>query len=389
MAASPLTTFWDETRHALAEGMFVKLTLSKPAAKGADWRNVYARPVTLRGQLHLSFTLHMAQRDETRNYLPEEGLQMAAEWLGADFLEANLFTLQEHLCLLMNKKREARLQRQAAVHQSAPATAHDRAKQRPLAAAATPASYLTQLGIAGADGQILQKGQRKFRQINKYVEIIGHLLAERPLRPGARIVDMGSGKGYLTFALYDYLTRQLGNDVQVVGVELRPDLVEYCNEVARQSGFTGLSFVAGSIDAFPDEQMDMLIALHACDTATDMALAKGIKAGAACMVVAPCCHKQLRRDTRPPAALQPLQHYGILWERQMELLTDTLRALLLEARGYTTKTIEFVGVEHTPKNVMITALKAAVNPRATDQIAALKAQFGVTAHALETLLEEA
>lgn len=387
MGASPLITFWDEARLALANGSFVKLTLSKPAAKGAEWRNVYARPVTLRRQLHLSFTLHMARRDETRNYLPEEGLQAAAEWLGTDFLEANLFTLKEHLCLSLNKKREARLQRQAAVHQSAPPTTHDRAKQRPLATDAAPASYLVQLGIAGADGQILQKGQRKFRQINKYVEIIGHLLADRPLRPGARIVDMGSGKGYLTFALYDYLARQQGYDVQMVGVELRPDLVEYCNEVARQSGFSGLSFVAGDIEAFPDGQIDMLIALHACDTATDLALAKGVKAGAQHLVVAPCCHKQLRRDARPPAALQPLERYGILWERQMELLTDALRALLLEARGYATKSIEFVGVEHTPKNVMITAVKASPNPGATDQIAALKTQFGVAAHALEALLE--
>lgn len=378
--------FWAEAHRSIAEGSFVKLTLSKPAAKKTDWRKAYARLVDIRQQAHLSFTFQYERRDEVKNFLPDEGLSQAAQWLGAHFLEANLFTLREHLCLSLNKKREARLQRQQAVHHDAPATTHDHAKQRPLPAGEGP-GYLTQLGIAGADGQILQKGQRKFRQINRYIEIIGSLLQQHPLPPGARIVDMGSGKGYLTFALYDYLTYKLGLEVHLTGVELRPDLVDYCNEVARQSGFSRLSFTAGDIHDFPAGDIDMLIALHACDTATDLALAKGIQSSAALIVVAPCCHKQVRRDMQPPETLQAIARFGILWERQAELLTDSLRALLLESRAYETKTLEFIGLEHTPKNVMITAVKGRTNPRALDQISALKSLFGLPQHALEAMLD--
>lgn len=379
-------SFFDQLRAALEEGAFVKLTLSKPRARSAEWRNTYARLIELKGRSHFSFTHRYEARDETHNFAISEGLERLREWLGEHFLIADLFTLGAHWNLQLNKKGHARLKRHAAQHEEAPAAVHDQPKERPLPAD-RPRPYLAALGITGKDGQILKKGQRKFRQINKYMEIIGHLLEERPPAPEAHIVDMGSGKGYLTFALYDYLVNERGLAVRITGVELRAELVDQSNQLAREQGFERLGFVSGDIHDFqPAGGIDMLIALHACDTATDEALAKGIAAGADIIVVAPCCHKQVRKAMAPPAPHDAILRYGSLLERQAELLTDGIRALLLEARGYKTKVFEFIGTEHTPKNLMITATRSRERKEALAEVAALKATYGIAFHHLERLL---
>ncbi|MEM1216904.1 MAG: SAM-dependent methyltransferase [Bacteroidota bacterium] len=285
--------------------------------------------------------------------------------------------------MLISKKGKATLRQQTIQQKrSSGAVQHDHAKARSIA---TDSPYLHALGITNKQGKVLQQGQRKFRQINKYLELIGHLLEQQPLRDQAHIVDMGSGKGYLTFALYDYLQRQ--QNVQLTGIELRPKLVKQCNEVAQECNFEHLRFLAQDIHDFqPDGGIDMLIALHACDTATDEAIAKGIRAEAQLIVVAPCCHKQVRKAMQPPNKLQPMLQHGILLERQAEMLTDAIRSLLLEAHGYETKVFEFINTAHTPKNVMITAVKGRPNQAALGQIAALKRQFGINFHHLERLL---
>jgi SAM-dependent methyltransferase len=204
----------------------------------------------------------------------------------------------------------------------------------------------------------------KFRQIQKFAELLSHLLSEAALpadRP-VTVVDMGSGKGYLTFAV----AQLLGANARVLGIEARPELVELCNRIARENGLTQLAFTAGAIASAPIENReinienppDVLIALHACDTATDDALARGIAAGARLLVVSPCCQKELRPQlTAPPVLAEALRH-GIFQERQAEFVTDALRAQLLEWAGYRTKVFEFISTEHTAKNLMIAAIKA-------------------------------
>jgi hypothetical protein len=206
---------------------------------------------------------------------------------------------------------------------------------------------------------------------------------------------MGSGKGYLTFALYDYLSSVMGLQPEITGIELRQNLVDFCNKNARLAGFSGLHFVATDINDFQPERLDMLIALHACDTATDLALAKGILAKVDTIVVAPCCHKQIRKAMDTQNELAPVLRYGILEERQAEILTDGIRALLLEANGYKTQVFEFISTEHTAKNVMITAVGTNDDPRlkqqglnALEKVAALKAGFGIEEHYLEHLLNQ-
>jgi SAM-dependent methyltransferase len=196
----------------------------------------------------------------------------------------------------------------------------------------------------------------KFRQIERFAELLGHLLKEAPLPADRRlrVFDMGCGKGYLTFAASELL----GERAEVCGVEARADLVEFCGGVAAEQGLGGrLSFRQGSIADTPVDPADILIALHACDTATDDALAKGVAAGAALLVVAPCCQKEIRPQLAAPAVLSAALRHGIFEERQAEFVTDALRAQLLEWAGYRTRVIEFISTEHTAKNVMITAVR--------------------------------
>ena len=162
-----------------------------------------------------------------------------------------------------------------------------------------------------------------------------------------------------------------------------------CNQLAEREQFTHLRFEQGNIGDYAPPRLDMLIALHACDVATDMAISQGIRAGADIIVVAPCCQKQIRRDMKPPAPHAALLKHGILLERQAEMLTDGIRALLLEAHGYRVKVMEFISTEHTPKNLMIAATKATPRPEALAEIEALKAAYGITTHALETMLRDA
>ena len=204
---------------------------------------------------------------------------------------------------------------------------------------------------------------------------------------------MGSGKGYLTFALYDYLTNILQKNASVIGVEFRPDMVELCNGIAQKTDFENLNFVQGTIEDYDSQKTNILIALHACDTATDDAISKGISAQADLIVVAPCCHKQIRREMEKNKAkndLDFLLKYGIFMERQAEMVTDGIRALILEYFGYKTKVFEFISDAHTPKNVLIVGVKGKINSKKQAEILVkiknIKEYFGIGFHHLERLI---
>jgi Methyltransferase domain len=184
------------------------------------------------------------------------------------------------------------------------------------------------------------------------------------------------------------LVNNLKTTPSVLGFELRENLTQFCNELAQKSDFSKLNFVAQDINDYKTERLDMLIALHACDIATDIAIAKGIQAGAKIIVVAPCCHKQIRKQLHAQNEMQPILKYGILEERQAELLTDGIRALLLEANGYKTKVFEFISTEHTPKNVMIVGIKSIPKKEALAQVEAIKKHYGIEYHALEKMLDK-
>jgi len=385
----PLHQFLDIFRTACAAGHFLKCTLGKPAAAAPqDLKNIYLRPVTLKTGPRMAFTYRYRTRDEVKNFTHEEAARQLETLLGAWFLNADLFGTETDASLAFSPTGKAVFSTKKPTNTAPPDTRHDREKQRLLDPAAP---WLHALGITNKQGQVLPTAQDKWKQINKYLEIIESLLRTHPLPPDACIADMGSGKGYLTFALYDFLSNRLAMQPQVTGIELRQNLVDFCNQTAREVGFTGLHFVAQDIADYRPERLDMLIALHACDTATDLALATGIHARAGIVVAAPCCHKQVRRDMATRNELAPVLRHGILEERQAEIVTDGIRALLLEANGYKTSVFEFVSTEHTAKNVMITAVAgsrkdSAQQAAALGKVAALKTGFGIREHFLERLL---
>ncbi|MGB5446592.1 MAG: SAM-dependent methyltransferase, partial [Psychromonas sp.] len=269
---------------------------------------------------------------------------------------------------------------------------HDREKKRFVD---INRPFLTQLGVTDKQHNLIPAMSRKWKQINKFIEVFSQALAVSPLGKDqpVNVVDFGSGKGYLTFAIHDYLRHSLHNNAQVTGVELRQGLADLCNETAATLDHHGLSFVCGDVKTHAPKQTDVMIALHACDVATDYAIHYGIRANAAIIMCSPCCHKQIRPQMHSPELFKPMLQYGVHMGQQAEMVTDSLRALFLEANGYTTKVFEFISLEHTNKNKMILAVKkgksnAKENREILDQIAEIKAFYGIKEHCLETLLDE-
>ncbi|MDI1335669.1 MAG: SAM-dependent methyltransferase [Lacunisphaera sp.] len=369
---------------SVRDGSFVRLTLGKPRGADATLRNLFARPVEVRGAPHLSLVWRHERQDITKNFPPEDALTTLAPLIGADFHSAHLFTTTRLAQLEYNKKGEPRLTYGPAGEEK-PDPAHDRPKQRLLTGESQP--WLQALGVTTSTGSVREGMADKHRQIHKFVEILSHLAADAALpshRP-LEIADMGCGKGYLTFATSDYFNLVAARAAHVRGIEARPELVELCNRLARETGRARLSFLPGTIESAAFATLDVLIALHACDTATDDAIAKGVQAGAALIVVAPCCQKELRAQLHPAPVLAPALAHGIFAERHAEFATDALRALLLEWAGYDTKVFEFISTEHTAKNIMIAATKRA-GPARTEadarKVRELAAFYGVKTQAL-------
>jgi SAM-dependent methyltransferase len=339
-------------REAVLGGSLVKLTLGKPSGREPTLRSLFVRPVALRAGPRLAFVWRYATRDITKNHGAGEALRLLEPMIGLDFLDAHLFTTGRSAQLETGPGKSS-LRVTEAARPPGRATGNDRLKNRSIGA---DAPWLRALGVTDGNGRPLAAMADKFRQIERFAELLGHLLKEAPLPADRRlrVFDMGCGKGYLTFAASELL----GERAEVCGVEARADLVEFCGGVAAEQGLGGrLSFRQGSIADTPVDPADILIALHACDTATDDALAKGVAAGAALLVVAPCCQKEIRPQLAAPAVLSAALRHGIFEERQAEFVTDALRAQLLEWAGYRTRVIEFISTEHTAKNVMITAVR--------------------------------
>lgn len=388
---------------------------------------IVVRPVELKGDTRLSFVYTHATRDITKNLTDRQALDALAELLTDAFGHAHLFTDREEIQLLTSKKGRRTLLRHDLASVDLAPQAHDRAKHRYLS---LDRPFLSALGVTDAEHRLIPAMARKWKQINKFVEVLDHALAASTLQatalgrsshpgsslrrapladsslrgtlldnsplddslqaaPAIEVVDFGSGKGYLTFAVHDHLRHALGRTARVAGIELRDDLVALCNSAAQDLGLDGLRFEQGDVRSRAPAAIDIMIALHACDTATDHAIYTGLRAGAAIIMCSPCCHKELRPQLLSPHPLRPILKHGVHLGQQAEMLTDGLRALLLEACGYETQVFEFVALEHTNKNKMILAVKRAraVAPDALwQQIDDLKSFYGVQAQCLETLL---
>ncbi len=380
--------FLNELAASLAGGTFVKLTLGN--YKGADehLQKIHIRLIETKKDARLFFLYRHDTRDTAKNYDFDTGIALVSEALDGQFFSGHLFTTKNDFQLDIGKGGKSRLNVAKPTFKALPVLEHDRQKTLQID---PNAFYLRALGLTTDRGEIKAQQQDKWRQINKFVEILASLVDKSVLkdRSELKIVDMGSGKGYLTFATYDYFKNARGINVTVTGVEARKELSGLCNDIARASEFDQLKFVDGTIDSFDLGETDILIALHACNTATDDAIYKGIEAHAGLIVAAPCCHKQIRPQIKPPEMFKDILKHGVMLERVAETITDGLRSLLLEREGYATKLFEFVPIEHTPKNNMLVGTRL-VKQKNTDEVArqigGIKEFYGIREQRLETLL---
>ena len=381
--------FVEKLQSFIEKKELLKFTLSSPKDKSADLKKVIITAVELKKGYCLNFVYRHTTKDITKNFEIVEGIALIFNASDSQVYNAEILSAAENLSLYTLPNGKIQVKTTASTLKAPIMLAHDKAKDKLVTLDNN--LYLKELGITNANFELRREMSDKYRQINKYIELLSPNLKEANLQDGFHVVDMGSGKGYLTFALYDYLTNNMKLNPTMTGVEFRPDLVQICNDIAAKANFSQLKFEKGTIADTQLDKIDVLIALHACDTATDDAIFRGIKSGSTLIVCAPCCHKQIRKAMNVSGELTNVTKFGILKERQAEIITDTLRALIMEYFGYKTNVFEFIPLEHTPKNVMIVGRKVSVS--AVDQkriladIAAIKKLYGIDKHYLETLME--
>lgn len=382
--------FFEKVDLSLKNGSFVKMTLSKPVVKNDELRNVYIKPILLKDNKMYQFTYRYERRDETKNFSDFQTIEQLRSLVPEKFQNVSLFTLSEDVTLLVSKKGKPTLMCKKIQEERKQDLSHDHEKQR-LIDPTKP--WWSLLGLTSCDGKVLADMQHKFKQICKYVEIVDGVMRQTKFDDEIHISDMGAGKGYLTLALYEYLTNHCDKKIVMEGVEIRKDLVLKINDIIekckdafpRVSTESTMRFVEASIDSYKPSKLDVLIALHACDTATDDAILKGIRKNAKLIICAPCCHKQIRREMEKSGKTDVMTRFGIFLERQAAMITDAVRALVLEYCGYKTQVMEFVEIDNTPKNVLLVGRKTdkPVDKEAVaKQIKELLEQYGIGEHYL-------
>ena len=317
---------------------------------------VKMRPVRLKDELFIQETVYVGKKVLHANLTIEEAIEHICKYLEEDFKQGLIQTETAECTILISKKGKATIktkQKQAAVKAN---LSHNRQKKYILDEGAK-IPFLIDLGIMNLEGKVVKAKYDKFRQINKYLEFIRDIIPKLPKDRTIRIIDFGCGKSYLTFAMYYYLHDMQALPIEVIGLDLKEDVIAHCNELAVRYGFTNLHFEMGDIAQFTGaDSVDMVVTLHACDTATDYAIEKAVKWGASVILTVPCCQHEVNAQINSEF-LKPALKYGLIKERMSALLTDAIRANMLESLGYETQILEFIDMEHTPKNILIRATK--------------------------------
>jgi SAM-dependent methyltransferase len=354
------------TERLCREGTLLQAVLSSPRTKSPELPSkIKVKPVLLKGSTVYQFERTVGPKVFHENVGADEAADKLADWLAGHFKQGLLQTAESDYQVLVDKKGHASILQRGATKQTAELT-HNRKKQY-LLEEGTPVPFLVELGVMNAQGKVINQKYDKFRQINRYLEmiddIVPHLRKDRRLR----IVDFGCGKSYLTFALYHYLVHERKLEADIVGLDLKADVITHCSGLAERFGYTGLKFQVGDISQYEDvQQADMVVTLHACDTATDAALEKAVRWNADVILSVPCCQHELNRQVKNEV-LSPMLNHGIIKERFSALATDSIRAQLLELLGYKTQLLEFIDMEHTPKNLLIRAVRQAAPPAPKQQ----------------------
>lgn len=359
-----------------------------------EWGKVTLRPVEVKGKKHLQFAYYDDKKCITKNYAGEDLQENLNNLLQMPFKNLHVSTTGGDIQVNISKSGKPLLHRtKAARPLEVSETTHNRQKDL-LLPEGKPDPYLQAIGFMTQDGLIKADKQKKFRQINEFLKLLqqtGEL--EKFDKPVIEIVDYGCGNAYLTFGTYHYLNHILGKPTRMVGIDVRGELLEKHTQTAQSLGWENLTFEKSTIAEFvPSAPPDITVALHACDTATDEALAQGSQRGSKLIISAPCCHHHLQEQLRHnpvPESFRPVFRHGILAERQGDILTDSFRALILRIMGYQTDVVQFISSEHTAKNLMIRAVRSDIvaPPHFVEEYRQMKDYWKVTPY-LETLLGE-
>ena len=353
----------DEFDGRVADGRLIKATISGPRRKSEGLQRVRIKPVELRGELHVQFE-YQYERILKHENIPAGEVRSELGRLLGDFRQVQASFTGEDVQILLSKKLKVSWKTERTENAASADLSHDR-KKKYLLEEGTPYPFLVRLGVQTPDGKVKKGKMDKFRQINRFTEFIDDSLRHLPKDRTLRILDFGSGKSYLTFALYHYLKIEQGLDVQVTGLDLKKEVIEDCRQIAADLGYgDSLEFLVGDINDYNNEtQVDMVVTLHACDVATDAALARAVRWGADVILSVPCCQHELFAQLDAPELGVMLQH-GLIKERFAALATDSIRAELLGLVGYDAQLLEFIDMEHTPKNIMIRAYRTGRKPDA-------------------------
>lgn len=342
----------DRLKTAIDREELVTATISQPRSKSSDLRRVKLKPVLLKETYHIQFEYQYERVMKHKNLQRDEAMQELVALL--DSFRQGQFQLKfSDVQFQLSKKFKVTFKERQTTAKQVQLT-HNREKQYVLPLH-EPVPFLIRLGVQSEDGNVKRQKYDKFKQINRFLEFIEDSIKHLPTDRTIRILDFGSGKSYLTFALYHFLHEMKGYDVHITGLDLKKEVIEECAGIARDLGYERLEFLVGDINEYEGESaVDMVVTLHACDVATDMALARAVRWGAKVILSVPCCQKELNRqlDAKP---LDVMLQHGLIKERFASLATDSIRAELLGFVGYEAQLLEFIDMEHTPKNILIRA----------------------------------
>ncbi len=346
-------------------GSLKKIIFSRPFDK--EIIRVTAKPFMQKGGAKIQFETFKTDGKAVHLNLPiPDAAKKATEMASGQFRQCNIFSTGGECEIKISKSGKIFIVNNIKTHESATVGCHDKAKNTVLRDG-VPYGFLTALGVSDGDGNVFDKKRSKFRQINKFLEIIDSVYSSLPHMGKLTVCDLCCGKSYLTFAAYYYFTEIKKRDIIMYGVDLKKDVIEYCDGVAKKSGFDGLHFLCSDIASFECDSADMVISLHACDTATDIVLANACRLGAKVILSTPCCHHEMMHQIECDE-LSFITKHSILKQKLCDAATDALRAMRLEAEGYKVSTLELIDPEETPKNTMIKAQKGQISPEKRSRI---------------------
>lgn len=330
---------------------------------------IKVRPLMVKQTLVFQAAFWDGKKEKHTNFAKEELLPAALQWVEQDYKQLQIDTTQVSASVLISKKGKLTIKKRRLEKARPTAELSHNRKKKYVLEEGIPVPFLVELGVMTPEGRVINSKYDKFRQINRFLEFIEDICPVLPRDRELTMIDFGCGKSYLTFAMYHYLRNLQGLDLRIIGLDLKEDVIEHCNGLAKKFGYDKLQFLCGDIADYEGvDQVDLVVTLHACDTATDYALAKAVNWNAKAILSVPCCQHEVNKQMKNEM-LSPVLQYGLLKERMSALITDGLRASLLEQQGYEVQVLEFIDMEHTPKNILIRAVKkkAAKQILATDR----------------------